>query len=61
MGLGRGFSKEIPIDEAPDGFFSPWYPPFGFLPLWDAWGVVPCKGTGETTDKEEDVINDDEY
>lgn len=49
------------MDKAADGFFSPWDPGFGFFPLWDAGSIVPSKGTGKTADKEEDIVNDDEY
>lgn len=51
---------EILVDETADRLFIPRYSPLGFLPLWDARGIVPCKGTGQATYPEEYVINDDE-
>jgi hypothetical protein len=51
----------MPMDEAADRLFSPRYSPLGFFALWDARGIVPSKGMGETADPEEEIINDDEY
>lgn len=49
------------IDKAADGFLFPRHSPFGFLPLWDAWSIIPGERLGKTTDPEEDTVDDDEY
>ena len=49
------------MDEAADRFFSPRKSPFSFFSLWNPRSVVPGKGTGETADKEEDIVDDNEY
>jgi len=59
--LGGRVFEQVPVDKTTDWFFSPRNAPFGFFSLWDTRSVVPSKGTGEATDKEEEIVNDDEY
>lgn len=61
MRLRSRLSEQVLVDHTADGFFSPRHSLLGFLPLRNAWSVVPRKGTSETTDKKDDVVNDDEY